>query len=191
MVVIGGDESYGAGGYYNTPLERLLPVDIRPPSRLDLPRVLLLYLLDKSGSMDEGPEGATKLDLAKAAAMASADIMNPSDQIGILAFDAEWDWLLPFRRVGDGELLSEHLSSLQSNGGTDLYKAMTEAFRSLSTQEAAIKHLLVLSDGLTDKNDFPSLVKKMVGEGITVSRGVLQYTPRTDFTGGYQASLPS
>ena len=169
LVVIGGDESYGAGGYYNTPLERLLPVDIRPPSRLDLPRVLLLYLLDKSGSMDEGPEGATKLDLAKAAAMASADIMNPSDQIGILAFDAEWDWLLPFRRVGDGELLSEHLSSLQSNGGTDLYKAMTEAFRSLSTQEAAIKHLLVLSDGLTDKNDFPSLVKKMVGEGITVS----------------------
>ncbi|MCH8055138.1 MAG: VWA domain-containing protein [Deltaproteobacteria bacterium] len=169
LIVIGGSQSYGAGGYYRTPLERVLPVEMRPPSRLDLPHVALLFVLDKSGSMGEGPQGATKLDLAKAAAMAAADLLNPSDQVGVLAFDAEWDWVLPFHRVGKGGWVPERLFSLQSDGGTDLYKAMIEAYRSFSAKEAAIKHVLVLSDGLTDKGDFHSLVEEMAGEGITVS----------------------
>jgi uncharacterized membrane protein len=169
LLVIGGSQSYGAGGYYRTPLERLLPVDMRPPARLDLPHVALLFVLDKSGSMGAGPEGSTKLDLAKAAAIAAADVMNPTDQVGILSFDAAWDWTLPFRPIGKGEWISEGLASLQSDGGTDLYKAMTEAYRGITTKQAAIKHVIVLSDGLTDKADFHSLVQRMVRDGITVS----------------------
>ena len=169
VLVIGGAQSYGAGGYFRTPLERILPVDMRPPARLEMPHVALLFVIDKSGSMGAGSEGNTKLDLAKAAAIAAADIMNPTDQVGILAFDAGWDWALPFRQVGKGEWISEKLSSLQSDGGTDLYKAMIEAHRVIAGKQAAIKHAIVLSDGLTDKADFQTLVQKMARDGITVS----------------------
>ncbi|MFQ5848973.1 MAG: VWA domain-containing protein [Candidatus Binatia bacterium] len=169
LVVIGGPKSYGAGGYYRSPLERVLPVEMRPPARLELPHVALLFVLDKSGSMGEGPRGMTKLELAKAAAISSAELLNPSDQVGILAFDAQWDWVIPFARVGKGEWISERLSSLQADGGTDLYKAMVEAYRSYSAKDAAVKHVLVLSDGLTDKENFHPLVKRMAGAGITVS----------------------
>jgi Mg-chelatase subunit ChlD len=167
--VIGGSQSYGAGGYFRTPLERILPVEMRPPARLDLPHVALLFVLDKSGSMGAGPEGGTKLDLAKAAAIAAADIMNPTDQIGILAFDAAWDWALPFRPVGKGEWITDKLAALQSDGGTDMYKAMVEARRAISAKDAAIKHVIVLSDGLTDKADFQSLVQELARSGVTVS----------------------
>ncbi|MBM2803837.1 MAG: hypothetical protein HW419_1730 [Deltaproteobacteria bacterium] len=169
LLVIGGSQSYGAGGYFRTPLERILPVDMRPPARLDMPHVALLFVIDKSGSMGAGAEGSTKLDLAKAAAIAAADIMNPTDQVGILAFDANWDWALPFRQVGKGEWISEKLSNLQSDGGTDLYKAMVEAERGIAGKQAAIKHVILLSDGLTDKADFQTLVSKMARDGITVS----------------------
>jgi uncharacterized membrane protein len=169
LLVIGGSRSYGAGGYFRTPLERLLPVDMRPPARLDLPHIALLFVLDKSGSMGAGPEGGTKLDLAKAAAIAAADVMNPTDQVGILSFDAAWDWTLPFRAVGKGEWISEKLASLQSDGGTDLYKAMLEGHRGIAGKQAAIKHVIVLSDGLTDKADFHGLVQRMARDGITVS----------------------
>ena len=169
LLVIGGSQSYGAGGYYRTPLERVLPVDMRPPTRLDLPHVALLFVLDKSGSMGAGPEGSTKLDLAKAAAIAAADVMNPTDQVGIIAFDAAWDWALPFRPVGKGEWISDKLAALESDGGTDMYKALVEAYRAIAKKEAAIKHVLVLSDGLTDKMDFHSLATRMAGDGITVS----------------------
>jgi uncharacterized membrane protein len=169
LLVIGGAQSYGAGGYFRTPLERILPVEMRPPARLDLPHVALLFVLDKSGSMGAGAEGSTKLDLAKAAAIAAADIMNPTDQIGILAFDAAWDWALPFRPVGKGEWINDKLAALQSDGGTDMYKAMVEARRAMVGKEAAIKHVIVLSDGLTDKADFESLVQQMARAGVTVS----------------------
>lgn len=169
LLVIGGSQSYGAGGYFRTPLERILPVDMRPPARLEMPHVALLFVIDKSGSMGAGSEGNTKLDLAKAAAIAAADIMNPTDQVGILAFDAGWDWALPFRQVAKGEWISEKLASLQSDGGTDLYKAMVEAHRVIAGKQAAIKHVIVLSDGLTDKADFQTLVQKMARDGITVS----------------------
>jgi Ca-activated chloride channel homolog len=169
LLVIGGSQSYGAGGYYRTALERILPVDMRPPARLDLPHVALLFVLDKSGSMGAGPEGGTKLDLAKAAALAAADIMNPTDQVGIIGFDAAWDWVLPFRPVGNGEWISEKLAALQSDGGTDLYKALVEAHRAIAAKQAAIKHVIVLSDGLTDKADFHGLGQRMARDGITVS----------------------
>ncbi|HET8563343.1 MAG TPA: VWA domain-containing protein, partial [Candidatus Binatia bacterium] len=169
LLVIGGSQSYGAGGYYKTPFERILPVDMRPPARLDLPHVALLFVIDKSGSMGGGGEGSSKLDMAKAAALAAADIMNPTDQVGILGFDAAWDWVLPFQPVGKGEWIAERLAALQSDGGTDMYKALVEAHRSFSARDAAIKHVLVLSDGLTDKMDFHSLVTKMARDGITVS----------------------
>jgi Ca-activated chloride channel homolog len=169
LLVIGGSQSYGAGGYFRTPLERILPVDMRPPARLEMPHVALLFVIDKSGSMGAGSEGSTKLDLAKAAAIAAADIMNPTDQVGVLAFDANWDWALPFRQVGKGEWISERLAGLQSDGGTDLYKAMVEAHRVIATKQAAIKHVIVLSDGLTDKADFYTLVTRMARDGITVS----------------------
>jgi uncharacterized membrane protein len=169
LLVIGGSQSYGAGGYFRTPLERVLPVDMRPPARLEMPHVALLFVIDKSGSMGAGGEGSTKLDLAKAAAIAAADIMNPTDQVGILAFDANWDWALPFRQVGKGEWLSSGLAGLQSDGGTDMFKAMVEAQRGIASKQAAIKHVIVLSDGLTDKADFHSLVSKMARDGITVS----------------------
>lgn len=169
LLVIGGSQSYGAGGYFRTPLERVLPVDMRPPARLEMPHVALLFVIDKSGSMGGGPDGDTKLDLAKSAAIAAADIMNPTDQIGILAFDAGWHWTVPFRPVGRGEWINNVLSTLRADGGTKLYDAMVEARRAILEKEAAIKHVIVLSDGLSEKADFQALAAELARARVTVS----------------------
>ena len=71
--------------------------------------------------------------------------------------------------MGKGEWISERLASLESDGGTDLFKAMLEAHRAIAMKQAAIKHVIVLSDGLTDKADFNGLVRRMARDGITVS----------------------
>ncbi len=180
LLVIGGSQSYGAGGYYRTPLERVLPVEMRPPTRLDIPHVSLLFVIDKSGSMAAGPGGSSKLELAKAAILAAADVMNPNDHVGILAFDAATDWVVPFRPVGTGEWLAERLATIQADGGTDIYQALVEAYRSMGTQQAAVKHVLVLSDGITDKADFRGLATRMARDHITVSTVSV----------GYDADIP-
>ena len=169
LIVLGGTRSYGAGGYYRTPLEQTLPVEMRPPARMELPHVALLFVMDKSGSMGGGPFGTTKLDLAKAATVASAELLNPTDEVGILAFDSAWQWVVPFRAAGSAEGIAAEVARLSSDGGTDLRKAMLEGRRALAAKEAAIKHVLVLSDGLTEKEDLLEQVTGMAGERITVS----------------------
>ena len=169
LIVLGGTKSYGAGGYYRTPLEQTLPVEMRPPVRMELPHVALLFVVDKSGSMGGGPFGTTKLDLAKAATMASAELLNPTDEVAILAFDSNWQWVVPFRRAEGGESIAENVARLSSDGGTDLLKAMVEGRRALAAKEAAIKHVLVLSDGLTEKADLLEQVTLMGQEKISVS----------------------
>ena len=70
LVVIGGDESYAAGGYFRTPLEEMLPIDLHLPSKLDIPTVAMVMVIDRSGSMmmaHGGGAGIAKIELARRA----------------------------------------------------------------------------------------------------------------------------
>ena len=51
LVAIGGPNSFGVGGYFKTPLEETLPIDmqVRDPRRF--PSVSIVIVMDKSGSM--------------------------------------------------------------------------------------------------------------------------------------------
>ena len=66
--------------------------------------------------------------------------------------------------------IAEKLRELQVGGGTDLYGALEEAHRVMRREQARVKHLIVLSDGLTEgKRDFDSLGRRIAADGITVT----------------------
>ncbi len=175
ILVSGGDSSFGLGGYYKTPIESFLPVDVDVTSSMDLPDVAILMIIDKSGTMQEGAgeddQGRSryKIDLAKQAVLSAVEVLEPNHQAAILSFDAGWEWTLPFTGAGEIESIREQLSSLQPGGGTVLYPVLEEAHRVLSAHSAAVKHLLILSDGHTDERDFQLLAEKMRADGITIS----------------------
>ena len=170
LLMAGGDTSFGAGGYYKTPLERILPVDMDVKSRLELPRVSLVLLIDKSGSMGGTvSSGETKLDVVKSAALSAIESLNPFDKVGLLAFDADWQWAVPLTDAGDTASIAADLSTLAPGGGTIMYPALQEADRILETSSTPLKHVILLTDGLTDAGEFEALVKKMARAKITVS----------------------
>ncbi len=63
LVMTGGDESFGLGGYQNSPLAKIMPVVMKPPEHKERQRALVL-VIDKSGSMNRDD----KLKYAVAAA---------------------------------------------------------------------------------------------------------------------------
>src|SRR5262249_53150775 len=63
LAMVGGDSSFGLGGWQSSPVEKTMPVVMKPPERKERKRALIL-LLDKSGSMGHND----KLTYAKAAA---------------------------------------------------------------------------------------------------------------------------
>lgn len=170
VVKIGGDRSYGAGGYHGTPVERLLPVNMNVKTEIKIPSLSVIFVLDRSGSMGSSTRGEEKLAIAKRAALSSIDLLNRLDRVGVLAFDSGREWVVPPTEVGMRRPIVEQLRGLQVGGGTDLYRAVEEAHRVMRKERAKVKHLIVLSDGLTEgEKNLDSLGERIAADGITVS----------------------
>jgi len=170
LLALGGDSSFGAGGYYRTPLEQALPVDMDISSSTDIPSLVLLMIIDKSGSMgDSAGEGRRKIDLAKQAVHSAAEVLNPAHLVGILAFDVGHLWAVPMIPASDTSIISGGLFPIEPGGGTNLYPALEEGYRVLAATPGAVKHILILSDGLTEEGDFRTLCGDIREDGITIS----------------------
>lgn len=179
LVMLGGEKSFGAGGYYRTPLEKMLPVDMDIPTKMNLPSLCLVMVIDRSDSMGGSISGAqptqrfeertTKLEVAKIAAFSAMKLLNPFDQVGLLAFNADWEWTVPLTEAGKREHIAGKLATLSHAGGTDLYKALHEGLRALQEVRAVKKHLIALSDGLTPNMDFEALMRAANEHNITLT----------------------
>lgn len=164
LMMLGGDQSFGLGGYGRTTLETVLPVGCDPDKDEQQPSLAMVLVIDRSGSM-----GGLKLDLAKDAASAAIELLGPRDQWGVVAFDNEPHWISPLQSAADKSILLDSISRLEAAGGTNLYPALRAAYESLQASSATYKHVLVLSDGVSSPADDAALVAEMVAEQMTVS----------------------
>ena len=146
LVMIGGPETYGAGGWANTKLEEAMPVGFQIKSAKAIPVGALALVIDRSGSMN-----GEKLAMSRAAAVAAVRALGPRDYVSVTAFDSAPQQVLPLRRVGDHRTAAARISGIGSGGGTDLYPAMRDGFSQLLQAEASSKHMIVLTDGQTPR----------------------------------------
>jgi Mg-chelatase subunit ChlD len=167
LLLLGGENSFGPGGYYETPLERVSPLSSRVPR--EMPRVALVFVLDRSGSMQRDEGGATRLDIAKQATLGAIRLLHPESQIAIVVFDSEAKVLLPLGQAGNSDAVARALQQLEPGGGTAIYPGLVEALRQFAGVDAAAKHIVVMSDGLTQPGDFPGIIKAISDQGISVS----------------------
>ena len=167
LVIIGGDTSFGPGGYLETPLDRLSPLSSRVPR--EAPEVALAFVLDRSGSMQQPVGNVTRLDIAKQATASAIGLLNPQSQVSITVFDDVAQTILPMQTVPSQDQILTALGQLDSGGGTAIYPGLEQAFEQLRNVAAPAKHVIVMTDGLTQQGDFPGLVGRMRTAGITVS----------------------
>ncbi len=164
LVMIGGPGSFGVGGYYRTPIEEILPVRLKAPDEEEKQSSALAICIDRSGSMS-----GEKLEMAKSASIATAEVLTRSDYIGVWAFDSESHVVVPMTRLTSTAAVAGQIASLASGGGTNLYPAMTDARNALQRVKAKIKHMLVLTDGETAGSGYEALASQCRSEGITIS----------------------
>jgi len=126
--------------------------------------VALVVVFDRSGSM----VGA-KMDLAKEATKAPLEALNEADRFGVLTFDYNFQWLLKIAEVRNKAAMRAAIDSIVATGNTNIYTALREAYQQLRETPAATKHIILLSDGQTPKENFQSLASEMVKSGVTVS----------------------
>jgi len=174
LVMIGGDESFGAGAWNNSPVDRILPVSSEIPSQTVLPSGALVLVLDRSGSMGSGVQGSqyTQQELANEAGVLALSTLFPRDLVGVVAFDSDAEWISAVRTNSNPRETAEKIRSIQPGGGTNIYPGLRMAYEALApvqTADAAIKHVVLLSDGQSAPGDYHKVVGDMAKAGITLS----------------------
>jgi uncharacterized membrane protein len=170
LVMVGGEESFGLGGYYRTPVEEALPVTMDVKQKVEIPSLAVVLSIDRSGSMAMSTdEKVTKLDLAKEAAHLVVDLLDDRNEVGVMSWDTEFIWDAPVRPAKDKAAVHHAIATIKAGGGTDGYPALKESYAVLFERPALLKHVIFLSDGQMTRGDFQGLLRRMVKDKITVS----------------------
>jgi len=149
LLKTGGPEGFGLGGWYRTPLDAVLPVASDVRTDVTLPQVAMVIVLDISMSMVAG--NPSRLEIAKRGALDVVDLAYQDDLVGLIVFSdpALTRWAFELRPATDrGKFeMRDAILSIEAQGGTILLPGYRMALEALRETDAAIKHVIVLSDG--------------------------------------------
>lgn len=165
LLVLGGDHSFGLGGYDATPLGEMLPVasDFRRVRQTD--NLALLLVIDHSGSMK-----GLKIEMAKDAAMRAVEAVRGDDLVGVLAFDGIVEWVSPgLATAGDKVRVAAGIAAIEPRGGTEMFEALRRAYLALADAPARRKQIIVLTDGKSKPGAFEELASRFAAAGISIS----------------------
>ncbi len=183
LVMIGGPDSYGAGGYTKTPLEETLPVDMGVRDRQKQPDVALVVVIDQSGSMDAchcnsfnggmgggtGVGGVRKVDIGKEAILRAAAALTERDELGVVSFNEQAHWVVKTQPLGGITDLQGAVAGLQPLGQTNIFAGLEQAVESLEGATATRRHIILLTDGWSSSGQYDAIIARMKAAGITLS----------------------
>lgn len=174
LAMIGGRNSFGSGGYFDSSIDDLLPVSMELREEHRKLSVAIAFVMDRSGSMSAGAgPGATKMDLANEGAARSVELLGPKDLVAVFAVDSEAHEMVPLSTVGNNaaEISSRIRRITSQGGGIFVYKGLQAAWNALLKGPAGQKHIILFSDASDSEEpgDYVRLINAMRAEGATIS----------------------
>jgi uncharacterized membrane protein/secreted protein with Ig-like and vWFA domain len=179
LVMIGGENSFGSGGYAKTILEEVLPVNSEENISYKFKQALLYLVLDRSSSMK-----GRKIELAKKAALRVLNQLKDHDMLGVILFDSNFHEIIPLTMLyGNRKKIAGQINKISaSKGGTNIYPALNRAYKNLGRPQKGfrdlpiqVKHIILLTDGKTYGGDFTGLAKAISKSRMTVSGIAIGY----------------
>jgi len=164
LLVTGGRNAFGPGGYATSEIAAMLPLRFPQQKEVRDPGSALAVIIDTSGSM--GGEG---VNLAKEVARLALKRLKPHDKAGIVEFHGAKRWAAPMQPAGNTIAIQRALDRLSAGGGTVMLPAIEEAYYAMLNVTARTKHVLVLTDGGVEQGAFETLLRRMADDGIHVS----------------------
>lgn len=163
LVVIGGPNSYGAGGWIGSPLEDALPVRLDPPQKRQMPRGALAMVIHSC----EAPDGVY---LGRKVCEAAVNSLSRLDLAGIVEFgwNGGTSWTHKLSPVGDGTSIKRAIKNMVFGDMPDFSPSLETTLKDLKEADAGQKHVIMISDG-DPAPPSTALLDKFVEARITIS----------------------
>ncbi len=161
LVVTGGPNAFGAGGWIGSSMAQILPVDLDPPQKKQLPKGALVLIMHAC----EMPQGNY---WGKKVAMSAVGTLSRLDLVGILSYN--WtntnQWVFPLADVGDKDNVIAAIEQMQMGDMPSLHDHLQAAYDALVKCNAAQKHVIVITDG-DPAPPTPQLLSQLAAAQIT------------------------
>lgn len=170
--MIGGDNSFGAGGYFNTPIEQALPVDMSIRKQKVVPSLSVVVVIDKSGSMEALQDGRTKISLANEAAINVVKLLQPIDKFGVIFCHDYPVTIVPLNNPNNKAAIAQEISTVNAEGGgITVYPSLQAAYKMIASAGTRQRHVIMLCDGADcdEPDGCIPLTAEMNKKGITVT----------------------
>lgn len=173
LLMVGGPDAFGAGGWIGSTLEDALPIKLDPPQKQQMLRGALVLVMHSI----EMPQG---IHYGKKTADAAVDALTRLDYAGIVEFTgrggAGAEWVHPLSELGDKVVIRQAINNLAFGDMPSFDPSLQLALQGLSNVDAGQKMVIVISDG------DPSLNTKILSQfqkaRITITTvGVFPHSP--------------
>ena len=165
LVMIGGPNSFGAGGWTGTELEKAMPVDFQIKSAKVIPNGALAMIMHASEMADGNY-------WQKIIAREALKALGPQDYCGVIHWNGreEWLWGQGLMQVGQyRDQMLARLNRMTPGDMSDFEPAMVIAKQGFDKVPAlAVKHMIIISDG-DPSPPSSSILNKLKNMQVTVS----------------------
>jgi Ca-activated chloride channel family protein len=172
LIMIGGPQAFGAGGWIGSPVAQILPVDLDPPQKKQLPKGALVLIMHAC----EMPQGNF---WGKKVAEAAVKTLSRLDLAGILAYNWQGagDWVYPLSPLGDKKAVLSAIDRMQMGDMPSLHDHLMVAYNALKDCDAAQKHVIVISDGDPQAPSQQLLVRCRQAQITVTGVGIFPHSP--------------
>ncbi|MCH8922446.1 MAG: VWA domain-containing protein, partial [Planctomycetes bacterium] len=164
LIMMGGEDSFGAGGWANTELEKAMPVDFQIKNTKVAPVGALVMIMHAS-------EMARGNHWQKVIAKEAIKTMGSQDYCGVLHWNGNDAWLWGgMRKVGKSrKLMLRRIDVMQPGDMPQFDPAMRMAVTAFAgLKDAAVKHMVIISDG-DPSAPTPATIQALKNLKVTVS----------------------
>ncbi|MCA9256732.1 MAG: VWA domain-containing protein [Phycisphaerales bacterium] len=163
LVMIGGDDSFGAGGWQGSPVEDVMPVKFDVDNVRQIPKGALAIVMH-SCEMPNGNKWGIET------AVAALDTVSSLDYYGVMGWGfSGFAWEVPLQQAKDKDAIKQKIRKMMNGDMMDYDTPMSQAFKALmSKSDAAQRHMIIISDGDAQPPS-SGLLQKMVANKVTCS----------------------
>ncbi len=162
VLIAGENNIYAEHKDDDDPVQKMLPADLTPPRKPQGNAVVLI--IDKSSSMS-----GRKIELARSSAIGLVQNLKPYDQVGVLIMDNSYQWAVTIRSLDAPSSVKSLIAGISADGGTNIPPALREAYRRIRRVDAVYKHIILLTDGISEEGDSMALARQALANHITIS----------------------